>query len=94
MDKRIRLRGGESGSKKKMGQFVPKEVWNKQKMDGRYMKCGRSNYQARDCEALLTAKTHPLLNNTNQEPIQGKRKFDSGHLKIMELSSEEDLGNK
>ena len=31
LDKRIQLRGGELGSKKKKSEFVPKEVWDKRK---------------------------------------------------------------
>ena len=94
LDKRIQLRGGESGSEKKKREFVPKEVWDKRKIEGRCMKCGRSNHQARDCKAPLRAKTHPSLDNANQEPVQKKRKFNREHLKISELSSEEDLGNE
>ena len=48
LDKRIQLRGEESGSEKKKGECVPKEVWDKRKEEGRCMKCGRSNYQAPD----------------------------------------------
>ena len=94
LDERIQLRGGESESEKKKGEFVPKEVWDKPKEEGRCMKCGRSNHQARDCKALSRAKTPPSFGNGNQEPVQKKRKFDRGHLKITELGSEEDSGNK
>ena len=51
LDERIQLRGGESASEKKKGEFVSKEVWDKRKIEGRCMKCGRSNHQARDCKA-------------------------------------------
>ena len=51
LDERIQLKGGESGSEKKKGEFVPEEVWDKLKIEGRCMKCGRSNHQARDCKA-------------------------------------------
>ena len=43
LDERIQLRGGESGSEKKKGEFVPKEVLDTRKEEGRCMKCGRSN---------------------------------------------------
>ena len=46
LDEGIQLREGESASEKKKGEFVPKEVWDKQKIEGRCMKCGRSNHQA------------------------------------------------
>ena len=46
LDTRIRLREGESGSKKKNSEFIPKEVWDKPKEEGRCMNCGRSNHQA------------------------------------------------
>ena len=88
------MRGGEWGSEKKKGEFVPEEVWDKLKVEGRCMKCGRSNHQARDCKTLLRAKTPLFSSNTNQKPVQKKRKFDKGHCKIMELGSEEDSGNK
>ena len=82
------------GSEKKNGDFVLKEVWDKRKIEGRCMKCGRSNHQARDCKALSGAKTPMPLGNANQEPVQKKRKFDRAHLKITELGSEEDSGNE
>ena len=94
LDERIQLSGGESGREKKKGEFVPKEVWDKRKIEGRCMKCGRSNHQARDCKAPSQAKTPPSVGNANWEPVQKKRKFNGGHLKIMELGSEEDSGNE
>ena len=94
LDERIQLRGGELGSKKKKGEFVPKEVWAKRKIEGRCMKCGSSNHQARDCKLPSQAKTPPSCDNTKHEPVQKKRKFDGGHLKITELGSEEDSGNE
>ena len=94
LDERIQLRGREKGSEKKKGECVPVEVWDKQKEEGRYMKCRRSKHQARDGKALSSAKTPPFFGNVNQEPVQKKSKFDRGHLKITELSSEEDSGNE
>ena len=94
LDERIQLRGVESGNEKKKGEFVSKEVWDKRKIEGRCMKCGRSNHQTRDCKAPSQAKTPPSLRSANQEPVQKKRKFDRRHLKITELGSEEDSGNK
>ena len=73
------------GSEKKKGEFVTKEVWDKRKIEGRCMKCGRSNHQARDWKAPSQAKTPPPLDNANQEPVQKKRKFDRRHLKITVL---------
>ena len=58
------------------------------------MKCGRSNHQARDYKALSRVKTTPSFGNANQEPVQKKRNFDREHLKITELSSQEDWGNE
>ena len=46
LDERIQLSRGESESEKKKGEFVLKEVWDKRKIEGRCMKCGRSNHQA------------------------------------------------
>ena len=94
LDERMQLREGETGSEKKKREFVPKDVWDKRKEEGRCMKCGRSKHQARDCKTLSRAKTHPSFGNAHQDPVQKKRKFDSGYLKIMELGSEEDLGNE
>ena len=88
------MRGGETGSEKKKGEFVPKDVWDKRKEEGRCMKCGRSNYQARDGNALSREKTPPSFGNANQEAVQKERKFDKRHLKIAELGSEEDSGNE
>ena len=82
------MRGGESGSEKKKGEFVLKEVWDKRKIEGMCMKCGRSNHQARDCKAPARAKTPPSIGNANRELVQKKRKFDGVHLKITELGSE------
>ena len=94
LDERIPLRGGVPGSEKKKGEFVPKEVWDKRKIEGRCMKYGRSNHQAWDCKAPSRAKIPPSFGNANQEPVQKKRKFDRGHLKITELASEVDSGNE
>ena len=94
LDERIQLRGGELGSEKKKGEFVTKEVWEKRKEEGRCMKCGRNNHQARDCKALSRAKTPLPFGIAKQEPVQKKRKFDRGHLKMKELGSEEDSGNE
>ena len=94
LDERIQLKGRDAGSEKKKGKFVPKEVWDKQNEEGRCMKCGRSNHQEQDCKALSRAKTTSIFGNANQEPVQKKRKFDPGHLKITELGSEEDSGNE
>ena len=44
VDERIQLRGGESGSEKKKDEFIPKEVWNKRKIEVRCIKCGRNNH--------------------------------------------------
>ena len=43
---RMQLRGGHTWSEKKKGEFVPKEVWDKRKEEGKCMKCRRSNHQA------------------------------------------------
>ena len=81
-------------SEKKKGEFVPKEVWDKRKVEGRCIKYGRSNHQARDCKDLLKAKTTPFPDSANREPVQKKRKFNKGYFKIMQLGSEEDSGNE
>lgn len=39
-----RWRREELRSEKKKHEFVPKEVWEKRKVDRRCMKCGRSNH--------------------------------------------------
>ena len=88
------MRGGESRSEKKKGEFVPKEVCDKRKVEGRCMKCGRSNHQAQDCKAPAQANTPPSIGNANREPVQKKRKFDGGHLTITELVSKEDSENE
>ena len=84
------MRGGESGSEKKKGEFVTKEVWDKQKIEGMCMKYGRSNHQARDSKAPSQAKTPPSLGNAKEEPVQKKRKFDRRHLKITKIGSDKD----
>ena len=94
LEEQVQLRGEESECEKKKCEFVLKEVWDKRKIEERCIKCGRSNHQARDCKASLRAKTSAFSGNTNQEPVQKKRKFNNGHLKITELGSEEDLVNK
>ena len=94
LDERMQLRGGEAGSEKKNDEFVLKEVWDKRKEEGKCRKCGRSNHQAQDCKALSRAKTTTSFGNANQEPVQKKRKFDRGHLKITDLSSEKDSQNE
>ena len=91
MEEQVQLREGESGSEKKKSEFVPKKLWNKQKIEGRCMKCGSGNHQTRDCKAPSRAKTPAFSSNATQELVQKKRKFEKGHFKIMELGSEEDL---
>ena len=86
------MRGGESGSEKKKIELVPKEVCDKQNMERRSLKCGRSNHQVRDGKAHLRAKTPLFPSNGNQKPVDKKSKFDKEYLKITELGSEEDLG--
>ena len=94
MDKQIQLRVGEVGSEKKKAEFVPKEVWEKQKEEERCMKGRRSNEQAEDCKASLQAKTLFYFSNANKKPVQKKRKFNRGLLNIKERSSAEDLVHK
>ena len=94
LDERIQLRGGESGSEKKKDEFVPKEVCDEWKIEGRCIMCGRSHHQARECKAPSRATTPPSLSNAKQEPVQKKRRFNGGHRKITELGSEEDSGNE
>ena len=86
------MREVEVGSEKKKDGFVAKKACNKQKVVVQYMKCGRSNQQSWDCKALEKAETSIFHSNINQKTLQKKPKFDKRHLKITELSSEEDLG--
>ena len=58
------------------------------------MKCRRSNHLAQDCKAPSRAKTRIVLDNTNQETVQKKRKFNREQLKIMKLGLEEDWGKE
>ena len=94
LDGRIQLRAGEAGSEKKKFEFVPKEVWDKRTIEGRCMKCRRSNHQSRDYKAPSRAKTSTYLGNANQEPVQKKRRFNRVHHKITRHGSEEHSGNK
>ena len=61
-------------------------------MEGRCIKCGRSNHQALEYKAPSRAKTPSLLSNANKEPVQKKMKFDKVYLKITELGSEKNAG--
>ena len=94
LKEQVQLRGGEARSKKKKYEFVPKEVWDKQKVEERYIKYARTNHQARVCKALSRAKTALFPSNTNQKPVQKKRKFDKRHVKRTEPELEQDTGNK
>lgn len=49
----------------KKGKFVVKEAWDKQKVEGRCVKCGRINYQARDGKPTSRAKTLPSASNAH-----------------------------
>ena len=89
----MQLRGRDLGSKKKKMEFVPLQLWDKQKVEGRCMKCGKSNHQAQKCKASSRAKTPLFLVYTKQEPVEKKSRFDKGYLKITKLASEEHLGN-
>ena len=94
LEEGVQVRRKESSGEKKKREFVLKEVCDKRILEGRYMKCGRNNHQARDCKAPSIAKTPLSLSKANQEPVQKKKKFDIGLLKIKELGSEEDAGNE
>ena len=59
------MRKGEAGSKRKKGECILKEVWYKQKVEERCIKCGWSNPQALDCEATARVKLHPFPSNLN-----------------------------
>ena len=61
------MTGEKTGSEKKKSKFVDKEVWDKGKMKGRFMKCGRCNHQAQDWKSLSRTKTSPCLSNANWE---------------------------
>ena len=69
LNERIWSRAGESGSEKKMGEIVPKEVWDERKVEGRCIKCGRGNHQAQDCKPPSRAKTPPSTVNANGKPV-------------------------
>ena len=58
------------------------------------MKCGRSTHQELDYNALSKTKTHQFPGYANKEPVLQKRKFDTAHLKMTDLSLEEDSGNE
>ena len=63
-------------SEKIKSKFVLKEGWDKRKIEGRCMKCGRRNHWARDCKVPSSVKTPLSLVNANHEPIQKQRKFN------------------
>ena len=69
---------------------------DRRKKESRCIKCGRKNHQASDCEYAWVSQTPPLkyTSNHNQEPVNKKARTDKGHLRITELGSEEDSGNK
>ena len=56
-------------------------------MEERRIKCRCSKQEAGDYRTLLKAKAPLFAGNTNQEPVQKKRKFDKGQHKITELGS-------
>ena len=93
LEEQVQLNREESGSEKKKREYVSKEVQDKRKIEGRCIKCRGNNHQSTDWKVLSRAKTSLFPGNANQELVQKKRKFDKGHLKIMELSLEEDSRN-
>ena len=94
LEERVQLREEESSRQRKKSEFVPKEVWQNQKVEEGRMKCKRSNYQVWEYKAPWRAKTPPFPGNTNQDLVQVKRKFVKVLLKITELRSEEDCANE
>ena len=94
MQERVWLRGDDLESKKNKGAHVVREVWDEQKLEGRYIKYRSSNHKAQDCKAPSRAKTPLLSANANQKPLQKKRKFHKAHIKIMEFGLQEDSVNK
>ena len=63
-------------------------------MEGRYMKYERKNHQARECKAREREKTPPFVDNTNQEPVDKKRKFDKRDIKFKDLGLEQEQENQ
>ena len=51
LKQQVQLSRGKEQSAKKNAEFVPKEAWDKQTVDGRCMKCRRSNHWTSDCKA-------------------------------------------
>ena len=94
MEKKVQLRRGELGSEEKKEEFVPKEAYNKRKIEGKDMKCKRSNHLVRNCKVPSVAKIPLFYSNANQEPVWKKRRFNIGPCKIMEIGSKEDLVNE
>ena len=80
-------------SEKKMSEIVLEKVWEKQKLEERYVKCRRSTHLARDCRAPLRARTSLYPSHANQKLVQKKKRFDKRDFKIRELGSGEDWGN-
>src|SRR5258706_8087622 len=95
LEDKVQMRGGEAGEKKKKeGEYIPKDIWEKRRREGRCLGCGRKGHSFQECRLPPCAKTPPPRSNENQEPIQKKRKYDKGHLKIAELGEGEDSGNE
>ena len=44
LEDRVKLRGGEVRSEKMKSEYIPKDVWDQGKKEGRCMKCGSSNH--------------------------------------------------
>ena len=56
--------------------LVLKEVLDKYKVEGRCVKCERSNHQIKNCKGLLKVKTLALSGNPNLKLVQKNKKFD------------------
>ena len=88
------MKAGELGSKNRKRKSVPKYVWNKCKLKGTYMKCGRSNHKAQGCQDPSRATTPLCCSKAQQEPLEKKRMFHNRYFKIMEVGIEGDAGDK
>ena len=96
---RIQLKAGSEDKKKKSvdkRDFVPQDQIDRRKKESCCFPCGRKNHSASDCEYGWVSQTPPLkyTSNPNQEHVYKKARMDKGHLRITELGSEEDSGNK
>jgi len=81
--------GDEPKDKPTFGELVSNSTKDKRRTEERCIKCGHKGHFLCDCKTGWRAKTPPpFIPNPATKPTQKKLRTETGHFRIMEISSE------